>query len=88
MAVNFAKLPELLKQDSLSFRKPNAERINMVGVWNFGTISKNRPSGGATRQNSIRMTSVTSKQPRSLIGWAQQSMLFRKTFSEFSLRQT
>jgi len=32
------------------------------------------------------MKSATSKPPRSLIGWPQRSMLFRKTFSKFSLK--
>ena len=53
----------------------------MVGRSNFGTISKNRRTGGARRRNSIRMTSAISKLPRSLIGWLQRSILFRKTFS-------
>jgi len=56
--------------------------------WNFKTISKNRPNGGARRRNNIRMTNATSKQPQSLIGWPQRSMVFRETFSEPSLNQT
>ena len=45
---------------------------------------KEQAEGGARRRNNIRMTSATSKQPQSLIGWPQRSMVFRKTFSELS----
>jgi hypothetical protein len=58
-----------------------------LGMWNFRTISKNKPNGGARRRNAIQMTSATSKPLRSLIGWPQRSILFRKIFSELSLNQ-